>query len=54
MALLNGLGDLDRVHLLLALQATTNRETLARRDTEYVDDLLKVVRASPIHSTLTR
>jgi len=54
MAVLKGLGELDRVHLLLALQATTNRETLQKRDTEYVDDLLKVVRQSPIHGTLTR
>ena len=54
LAVLNGLGELDRVHLLLALQATTDRETLQKRDTEYVDDLLKVVRGSPIHNSLTR
>ncbi|KAH7616008.1 putative Transmembrane protein 65 [Nannochloris sp. 'desiccata'] len=53
-AILHGLGELDRVHLLLALQTSTSRETLQKRDTEYVDDLVKIVKASPLHSGLTR
>lgn len=53
-AILNGLGELDRVHLLLALQTTTSRDTLQKRDTEYVDDLVKIVKSSPLHSGLTR
>lgn len=51
---MHNLGELDRVHLLLALQASTSRETLQKRDTEYVDDLVKIVKSSPTHSGLTR
>ncbi len=40
--------------MLLALQTSTSRETLQKRDTEYVDDLVKVMKASPLHSGLTR
>lgn len=43
------------MHLLLALQATTNRDgALSRRDSEYVDDLLKTGRTNPTHAGLTR
>jgi hypothetical protein len=48
------LSDLDRVHLLLALQATAKKEDLARRDTEYVNDLVKIVKSSPTHGVLSR
>ena len=53
-AILHGLSELDRIHLLLALQTSTSRETLQKRDTDYVDDLVKIVKASPLHSGLTR
>lgn len=54
LAILQGLSELDRVHLLLALQATNNRESLKRRDTEYVNDLVKNIKNAPEHSQLTR
>ena len=42
------------MHLLLALQRTMKRTALQRLDTEYVDDLLKNIKASPTHASLTR
>ena len=53
MAILDGLSDLDRVHLLLAFQTSTKKEILQRQEA-YVDDLLKIVKTSPTHSMLTR
>lgn len=48
------LSELDRVHLLLALQATIKEETLLDLDTDYVNDLVKLMKTSPPHSSLTR
>ena len=54
-ALLRGLSELDRVHLVLELQKTTNRSLLAQKEA-YVDDLVKQVLLKPNsqHAKLTR
>ena len=52
--ILSQLSELDRVHLLLALQAAANKERRMMRDTEYVNDLLRVSKSSPTHGMLTR
>lgn len=48
------MSELDRVHLLLALQSTTKKIAAHKLDTEYVDDLLKIGKAKTTHATLTR
>lgn len=54
LAILKHLSELDRVHLLLALQQSTSKSLLARQDTAYVDDLMKQKRYSEHHSGLTK
>jgi hypothetical protein len=51
---LKHLSELDRVHLLLAIQQSTNKNLLARQDTAYVDTLMKQKRYSEHHQGLTR
>ena len=50
------LSELDRIHLVLALQRSTSKEQLKQAETHYVDDLVKQV-SVPInqqHAKLTR
>jgi hypothetical protein len=55
LGILGGLSELDRVHLLLALQATTARRALATADAEFVDEMVKLRAASGgPHAGLTR
>ena len=42
------LSELDRIHLVLALQRSTSKEQLKQAETHYVDDLVKQ------HAKLTR
>lgn len=51
---MHNLSDLDRVHLLLAVQSTIKEETMVQLDTEYVNDMLKLVKTAAPHNTLTR
>lgn len=51
---MHSLNDLERVHLLLAVQSTIKEETLHQLDTEYVNDMLKLVKQQPTHASLTR
>ena len=41
LSILSELSELDRVHLVIALQQTTDRSLLRRRDTQYIEELLK-------------
>ena len=55
-ALMRELSELDRIHLVLALQRSTSKEQLKQAETHYVDDLVKQV-SVPInqqHAKLTR
>ncbi|GAB4820023.1 hypothetical protein N2152v2_007069 [Parachlorella kessleri] len=54
LAILKHLSELDRVHLLLAIQQSTNKNLLARQDTAYVDTLMKQRRSFEHHQGLTR
>lgn len=54
VAILNHLSELDRVHLLMAIQQSTNKKLLERQDTAYVDDLMKQKRFNEHHAGLTR
>lgn len=56
MALLRELNDLDRIHLVLALQAGSKEAVLRQAQTQYVDDLIKRFKHSTNkqHNKLTR
>jgi hypothetical protein len=56
VALLRELNDLDRIHLVLALQAGSKEAVLRQAQTQYVDDLIKRFKHSTNkqHNKLTR
>lgn len=53
-AILDGISELDRIQLLLALQAKAKQANLDSRELEYVGDLVKSVQNSPTHQHLSR
>ena len=55
-ALMRELSELDRIHLVLALQRSSKVSAAARAETGYVEDLMKQVARSPNiqHAKLTR
>lgn len=52
--ILQELSDVDRIHLVLALQAAVSRDATLRRDTGWADELARKVGAGPTTHTLTR
>lgn len=55
-ALMRELSELDRIHLVLALQRSTSKQQLKQAETHYVDDLVKQVSrpTNQQHAKLTR
>eukprot|EP00890_Picochlorum_soloecismus_P002201 jgi/Picsp_1/2982/NSC_01206-R1_protein len=53
-AILDGISELDRIQLLLALQAKAKQANLDSRELEYVGDLVKSVQNSQTHQHLSR
>lgn len=48
------LSDLDRIHLVLALQAAVSRDATHRRDTGWADELARRVGTGPTSHALTK
>ena len=53
-AILDSITDIDRIHLLLALQSKASKANIEVRDREYIDDLVKSIRKSEAHQHLSR
>ena len=55
MAILDGLSEIERIHLLLALQSKASKSNMqSGYNTEYVDDIVKSLRGSEIRQHLSR
>lgn len=56
MALVRQLNELDKIHLVLALQEVTKKASRHKEATQYIDDLVKAVQlpVNKQHSKLTR
>lgn len=53
-AILDSISDIDRIHLLLAMQNKASKANIEVRDREYIDDLVKSIQKSEAHQHLSR
>ena len=53
-AILDSISEIDRIHLLLAMQSKASKANIEVRDREYIDDLVKSIRKSEAHQHLSR
>lgn len=53
-AILDSITEIDRIHLLLAMQSKASKANIEVRDREYIDDLVKSIRKAEAHQHLSR
>ena len=53
-AILDSITEIDRIHLLLAMQSKASKANMEVRDREYIDDLVKSIRKSSADQHLSR
>lgn len=53
-AILDSISEIDRIHLLLAMQNKASKANIEVRDREYIDDLVKSIQKSEAHQHLSR
>ena len=52
--ILDSISEIDRIHLLLAMQNKASKANIEVRDREYIDDLVKSIQKSEAHQHLSR
>lgn len=53
-AILESISEIDRIHLLLALQSKASKANIEVRDREYIDEIIKSIRSSSDEHHLSR